>query len=61
MVKSKVTSFDISGGGTLYISRSHSTPFGYGLVYINEHDNEQMIFMTYDAYHQFIGEMVRCM
>ncbi len=35
--------------------------FGYGLVYIDEYDNEQMICMTSDAYHQFIDEMVRCM
>ncbi len=61
MIKSKVTSFDISGGGTIYISIDRESSFGHGLMYIDERGNEQMIFMTYDAYHQLVGEMVRWM
>lgn len=61
MIKSKVTSSNISGGGTIYISTDKQSQFGFGLLYIDNDNNEQMIFMTPDAYHQLVGEMIRWM
>ena len=61
LIRSDVQPHEMSGEGELFISIDKATPFGHGLMYIDKYGHENFIFMSREAYHKLVGEMVRWM